>query len=218
MAKGEETAVGWPRSADALRAGLDSYGVVRILSDAAGKPGEERPYQPGDEALVDAGRAEWVVGVVHTPAAGRRLDHDAEREALPMDGVEVYPPAEPTSSARRVEARYVGHVKANTDDGVGEKLASERARWAREDSGAGEKGDAALQAELGGHAARSGPVTKHSDLPSDQPAPVEVADGSDSRDRTSRSGTGTEKSEPAKSEPAKTAPTKATSGTKVDNK
>lgn len=172
MAKADESAVGWPRSADALRSGLDSYGVTRVLSDAAGKPGEERPYEPGDEALVEAGRAEWVVAPVHTPAAGRRLDHDAEREAMPMDGVEVYPPAEPTSSDRRVESRVVGHVEANSDSGVGENLAAERARWAREDSGAGEKGDAALQAELGGHAARSGPVTAKSDLPSDKPAEV----------------------------------------------
>lgn len=165
------------RAADVLRdSDRDSVGVIRVLSDTVGKPATEREYEAGDEALVEAGRAEWVVAPVHLPSAGRRLDHDAEREATPRDGVEVYPPAEPTTGDRRAESRYVGHVEAASDEGVATKLAEKRQELAREDAGPGEKGDAALQAELGGHAARSGPVTAQSDLPADKPvesAPVE---------------------------------------------
>jgi hypothetical protein len=134
-----------------------SVGVVRVLSGSVGSPAEEREYEPGDEALVEAGRAEWVVAPVHLPEAGRRLDHDAEREALPLDGVEVYPPAEPTSPQRRAEARVEGSVDAHTADGLAEQLAARRAELVRGD--ANDEGDAKLQAALGGTSARSGPVT-----------------------------------------------------------
>lgn len=137
----------------------DSYGIVRILSDSAGRAGEEREYEPGDEALVESGRAEWVTAPVHLPSSGRRLDHDAEREQTPQDGVEVYPPAEPTTPQRRSEARIEGFVDAHSDEGLGEKLATARADIARDNTGAGDKGDAKTQAALGGLAARSGPVT-----------------------------------------------------------
>jgi hypothetical protein len=150
-----------------------SYGVVRILSDSAGSPGEEREYQTGDEALVEAGQAEWVVAPVHLPAAGRRLDTDAEREPAPADGVEAYPPAEPTDAARRVQARVEGAVGAQVDEGLGEKLTARRREVARRGSDTG--GDAKLQAELGGRGARSGPVTAQSDLPVDQPTPADRA-------------------------------------------
>jgi hypothetical protein len=144
----------------------DSVGVVRILADSAGKTGEEREYAPGDEALVEAGQAEWVVAPVHLPSAGRRLDHDAEREPAPLSGVEVYPPAEPTTADRRAEARREGSVAAHSDEGFGEKLASRRAEVAR-DTASGD-GDAARQAALGGLGARSGPATATSDLAADK--------------------------------------------------
>jgi hypothetical protein len=75
-----------------------SVGVVRILSADAGKPGSEREYRSGDEALVEAGKAEWVVAPVHSVAAGKRLDGDAERDVDP-------PPAEsaPASPAAATE-------------------------------------------------------------------------------------------------------------------
>lgn len=146
----------------------DSYGVVRVLSDSAGTPGEEREYEPGDEALVDSGRAEWVIAPVHLPSAGRRLDSTpgaAEKEPTPLDGVEVYPPAEPTTPQRRSEARKEGYVEAHSDEGVAEKVASKRAEIARENTGGGtDKGDAKLQASLGGLSARSGPVSVPNDL------------------------------------------------------
>lgn len=149
----------------------NSAGVVRILADSAGTPGEEREYEPGDEALVEAGLAVWVVAPVHLPAAGRRLDTDAEREPAPLDGVEAYPPAEPTTVARRSKARAEGVVDAQVDEGAGEKLAARRREVAR--GVAGTEGDASLQAELGGRAARSGPVTARSDLAADQPTEAE---------------------------------------------
>lgn len=158
------------RAADVLTdTDRNSVGVVRVYSEDYGKPGSEREYEPGDEALVEAGKAEWVVAPVHLPAAGRRLDHDAEREASPTDGIEVYPPAEPTTGDRRSEARWVGHVKADSDHGLAQKLAGQRADLTRKATGPGGKGDAALQAELGGHGARSGPVSADSDLPVDAP-------------------------------------------------
>jgi hypothetical protein len=149
----------------------NSYGVVRILADAAGTPGEEREYQAGDEAIVEAGQAEWVVAPVHLPAAGRRLDTDAEQEAAPADGVEAYPPAEPTVPGRRAQARAEGVADAHVDEGLADKLASRRREAARSSS----DGDARLQAELGGRGARSGPVTAQSDLPVDQPTPADRA-------------------------------------------
>lgn len=167
-----------------------SVGVVRILSAAAGTPGEEREYQTGDEAIVEAGQAEWVVAPVHSPAAGRRLDTDAEREQTPLGGVEVYPPAEPTTAARRSAARIDGSVEAHSDTGVGEQLAAKRAEVARD--AVPREGDVKLQAELGGRAARSGPASAQSDLPADKP--VEEAPPADS---------------PAV-KPAKAAPAKAT--------
>jgi hypothetical protein len=160
----------------------DSVGVVRVLAASAGKPGEEREYVPGDEALVEQGVAEWVVAPVHLPSAGRRLDHDAEREATPLAGVEAYPPAEPTTAARRGEARHVGHVKAHSAEGLSEKLAAKRVEVAR---GLADESDAALQAELGGLGARSGPVTAHSDLGADKALrdlAVGRADGADGAD------------------------------------
>jgi hypothetical protein len=143
----------------------DSYGVVRILADSAGTPGEEREYKTGDEALVEHGAAEWVVAPVHLPSAGRRLDADAEREPMPRSGVEAYPPAEPTTAARRAEARREGFVKAHVDEGVGEKLAARRAEVGRDMA---DRGDADRQAALGSLGARSGPVTAVSDLPADK--------------------------------------------------
>lgn len=148
----------------------NSYGVVRVLASAAGTPGEEREYQTGDEALVEAGQAEWVVAPVHLPAAGRRLDTDAEHEPAPRDGVEAYPPAEPTTPQRRSQARADGSVKADVDEGLGERLTAKRREAARAASG---DGDAKQQAELGGRRARSGPVTAQSDLSADQPAQTE---------------------------------------------
>lgn len=160
------------RATDVLRdSDRDSVGVVRILSDSAGTPGDEREYETGDEALVEAGRAEWVVAPVHLPSAGRRLDTDAEREALPADGAEAYPPAEPTTAARRSEARREGVVDAHSDEGLGERLVKARADVAR--ASASKEGDARTQAKLGGFGARSGPATAQSDLPADQPTPAD---------------------------------------------
>lgn len=153
----------------------NSVGVVRILSDSAGTPGEEREYQTGDEALVEAGRAEWVVAPVHSPASGRRLDIDAEREQTPAGGVEVYPPAEPTTPQRRSEARKEGSVEAYTDEGVGEKIAAKRAEVARDSGDTADGDDVKRQAALGGRQARSGPVTAQSDLAADQPLAEESA-------------------------------------------
>jgi hypothetical protein len=151
------------RATDVIRdSDRDSVGVVRILSGSAGTPGEEREYQAGDEALVEAGQAEWVVAPVHSPAAGRRLDTDAEREQTPRDGIEVYPPAEPTTASRRSQARVEGYVDAHSDTGVGEKLAAARAETAR--NATASDGDAKTQAALGGLSARSGPVTAPGDL------------------------------------------------------
>lgn len=144
----------------------DSVGVVRILNSSAGKPGEEREYKAGDEALVEHGLAEWVVAPVHLPSAGRRLDHDAESEPTPLDGAEAYPPAEPTTGARRAHARDKGWVDAHTDGGFAEKLGAARTKAAR--SAADSDGDAKLAAELGGLGARSGPVTARSELPADR--------------------------------------------------
>lgn len=159
------------RATDVLRdTDRDSVGVVRVLSKSAGTPGEEREYESGDEALVESGQAEWVVAPVHLPSAGRRLDHDAEREALPLDGAEVYPPAEPTSGDRRAKARNVGWVEANSADGLTADLAKARVDADKKYADSTE-GDAKLQAELGGRAARSGPVTAHSDLKADEPVP-----------------------------------------------
>lgn len=152
--------------AEVLReGGRDSYGVVRILAASAGKPGDEREYKSGDEVLVEHGMAEWVIAPVHLPSAGRRLDGDAEREQTPQSGVEVFPPAEPTTAARRAEARQVGHVAAHADEGLAGKLASARLDAVRDLAG---RGDAARQAELGGMGARSGPITSLSDLPADK--------------------------------------------------
>lgn len=157
-----------------LTSDRDSVGVVRILSDSAGTPGEEREYQAGDEALVEASRAEWVVAPVHLPSAGRRLDGDAEREQTPADGVEAYPPAEPTSPQRRGQARKEGTVEAHSDAGVAEKLAAARVKAAREETST--DGDAKQQAELGGMNARSGPVTAPGDLTPAKLAPGSAAD------------------------------------------
>jgi hypothetical protein len=156
------------RGSDVLRdGGRDSFGVVRILSADAGQPGEEREYEVGDEALVEYGLAEWVVAPVHLPSAGRRLDHDAQREPTPLGGVEAYPPAGPTSAARRTEAREKGYVEAHIHEGLGEKLASRRMEVARslaERDGA----DVRTQAALGSLSARSGPVGARSDLAADK--------------------------------------------------
>lgn len=149
--------------------GVTSLGVTRLLTGRGA--GDERAYKAGDEALVESGQAEWVVAPVHTPAAGRRLDADAERETAPLDGVETYPPAEPTVGSRRSAARKEGSVKAESDTGLGENLVKARAEAAR--GQAAVKGDAKLQASLGGRSARSGPVTSASELPADQPVPEE---------------------------------------------
>jgi hypothetical protein len=144
----------------------DSYGVVRILNSSAGSPGDERAYEVGDEALVEHGLAEWVVAPVHNPSAGRRLDHDAAREPTPLGGVEAYPPAEPTTSARRVEARQEGFVDAHVHEGLGEKLAARRVEVAR-DLAEGDGEGVRAQLALGSLSARSGPVTARSDLAAD---------------------------------------------------
>jgi hypothetical protein len=146
--------------------GRDSYGVVRILSSSAGTPGQEREYEVGDEALVEGGLAEWVVAPVHYPSAGRRFDTNAEREPTPLDGVEAYPPAEPTTAARRAKARDTGSVAAHVADGLDAKLASRRVEVAR---GLGDSGgDAKQQAGLGSLGARSGPAAARSDLAADK--------------------------------------------------
>jgi hypothetical protein len=160
------------RASDVLRdTDRDSVGVVRILRDGAGPPGDEREYQPGDEALVETGAAEWVVAPVHLPSAGRRLDGApgaAQTSATPLDGVEVYPPAEPTTFARRSEARKEGSVEAHTSD-VDEALVKVR----KDNAPASPDGDAKTQAALGGRSARSGPVTRGSDiLPDVEEAPA----------------------------------------------
>jgi hypothetical protein len=153
---------------DAFRADENrtSFGVVRILSADAGRPGEERDYEVGDEALVEHGLAEWVVAPSFSPAAGRRLNHDAGREPTPLGGVEAYPPAEPTTAARRAEAREKGFVEAHVHEGLGEKLAARRLEVARglaEEDGEGVR----TQLALGSLGARSGPATARSDLAAD---------------------------------------------------
>lgn len=151
----------------------DSYGVVRILHKNAGTVGEEREYEPGDEALVDAGQAEWVVAPVHQPSAGRRLDSipgGAEREAAPLGGIEVFPPAEPTPLQRRGEARSKGYVDAHTDEGLGERLESKRAEAARSTATGGEAEDVKTQAAAGGLGARTGPGVTAADLLGDDAA------------------------------------------------
>lgn len=167
----------------------DSVGVLRVLSADAGSPGEEREYEAGDEALVEAGLAEWVVAPVHLPSAGRRLDHDAQREPTPRGGIEAYPPAEPTTAARRAEAREKGFVKAHADEGVGEKLALKRRDVARGLGDGGDGEDAKVQAGLGGLGARSGPVTARSDLAADRQlaeAASTAGDEGDARSSESR--------------------------------
>jgi hypothetical protein len=156
------------RAADVLRdTDRVSVGVVRVLASGAGSPAEEREYEVGDEALVEAGLAEWVVAPVHSPEAGRRLDHDAEREQTPRGGVEAYPPAEPTTGARRSEAREQGYVAAHIDDGLGEKLHAKRREVVR-DTSSDESDDTKAQAGLAGLGVRSGPVTARSDLAADK--------------------------------------------------
>lgn len=140
-----------------------SIGVTRLLT---GKDaGTERDYKAGDEALVEAGTAEWVVAPVHTPSVGRRLDTDAEREATPADGVEAFPAAEPTTRERRAEARVEGVVDAASDKGIGAKLAGARA----EQVVASSDGDAKLQAQLGSRGARSGPAGTSAEVVADAP-------------------------------------------------
>lgn len=156
-----------------------SVGVVRILGSGHGTPGEEREYEVGDEALVENGLAEWVVAPVHAPEAGRRLDHDAEREATPLAGVETYPPAEPTTGERRAAARAKGSVEAHSAEGLGGDLAAKRAEVARDLATAND--DARVQAELGGLGARSGPITARSDLPADQQLAEASAAGGDAQ-------------------------------------
>jgi hypothetical protein len=165
----------------------DSFGVLRVLSSDAGTPGEEREYKPGDEALVEAGLAEWVVAPVHHPSAGRRLDHDAEREATPLGGVETYPPAEPTTHARRAESREAGFVEAHTAEGFGEELAAKRVEVARAQRATGE-GDVEEQAALGGLGARSGPVTAQSDLAADKALGASTAAVADVEGSQARAG------------------------------
>jgi hypothetical protein len=187
MANDEADRMTVVRPAEVLRdTDRDSVGVVRVLSDDAGTPGQEREYQAGDEALVEAGQAEWVVAPVHLPSAGRRLDFDAEREATPDDGVETYPPAEPTTGARRSAARAEGVVEAHSDEGLGEKMAKARATTRRRTADRG--GDAETQARLGGLGARSGPVTAQSDLPADRQL-AEAATAGDEGDDKGRSAT-----------------------------
>lgn len=159
---------------DVIRANpeVTSLGVTRVLASAAGSPGEERPYQTGDEVLVEQGVAEWVVAPVHTPAAGRRLDTDAEREPVPQAGVEAYPPAEPTTGVRRSQARAEGTVPAQADQGVAEQLAKARVQAAQQVVAGS---DAQTQAQLGTRGARSGPVSSASELPADQPPPADEA-------------------------------------------
>lgn len=165
MAKNNDVAdLATRRASDVLRdTDRDSVGVVRILADSAGTAGEVREYEAGDEALVEAGRAEWVVAPVHAPSAGRRLDTDAQREALPADGVEAFPPAD-GDPTRESEARRKGYVQAHSDEGLGERLASRRAEVARTAVRRADEGDAKTQAALGGFGARSGPVSNPGNL------------------------------------------------------
>lgn len=146
----------------------DSYGVIQLTGadTGRGEPGEEIEYEPGDEALVDAGLAAWVVAPVHLPSAGRRLDAKpggAEESAAPLGGVEVFPPAEPTTPARRSGARVEGYAEAHTDDGLGERMASRRAEVAR-GVGSPEADDVKAQAALGGLGARTGGGITAADL------------------------------------------------------
>lgn len=169
MADKNMTALSSLSTADVLRdTDRTSFGVLRVLSEQAGSPGEEREYEPGDEALVEAKLAEWVVAPVHLPAAGRRFNHDGQREPAPLGGIEAYPPAEPTTSARRTEARQKGYVDAHVDEGLGERLAAKRREVARGLADGPEGEDAKTQAGLGSLSARSGPVTARSDLAADK--------------------------------------------------
>jgi hypothetical protein len=172
------------RASDVLRdSDRTSVGLVRILSEQAGTAGEVREYEDGDEALVEAGQAVWVVAPVHSPAAGRRLDATpgaAEREALPRDGIEAYPPAD-GSVAREDKARADGYVEAHSSEGLGEKIAARRVEVAKSQRSSGE-GDAKTQAHLGGMGARSGPVSAQSDLPADKQL-AELAQASSEGDR-----------------------------------
>lgn len=147
------------RAADVLRdTDRKSVGVVRILSDSAGTPGDVREYESGDEALVEAGQAEWIVAPVHSPEAGRRLDTDAEREPHPRGGVEGFPPAD-GDPQREAEARRKGYVDAYIDEGAGEKLAAKRAEVAKGARESGRGDDVREQLKVANLSARSGPVT-----------------------------------------------------------
>lgn len=153
----------------------DSYGVMRLtaVDTGRGELGAEVEYEPGDEALVEAGKATWVVAPVHLPSAGRRLDSTpgaAEKEATPLGGIEVFPPAEPTTPARRSEARFKGYVDAHTDEGLGEKLAAKRAEAARSTATGSDADDVKAQAAAGGLGARTGGGITAADLGVDEPA------------------------------------------------
>lgn len=206
MAKNENVAdLAQRRAADVLRdTDRDSVGLVRILSDSAGTAGDVREYEEGDEALVEAGRAEWVVAPVHLPSAGRRLDTDAGREAVPADGVEAFPPAD-GDPLRESEARRKGYVEAHTNEGLGERLAGKRAEVARTAARREDEGDAKTQAALGGFGARSGPVSNSGNL-----TPADLVEG-ESALTTSDPAAGREASgdQPAKkAAPAKSAQSK----------
>lgn len=163
------------RASDVLRdTDRDSVGLVRVLSGTDGTAGDVREYEEGDEALVEAGRAEWVVAPVHAPSSGRRLDTDQEREALPRDGIEAFPPAD-GDPLREAEARREGYVEAHTVDGLDGRLAAKRAEVAREGTRTGDDGDARTQAALGGLGARSGPITAPSDLTAEKLAGEDTA-------------------------------------------
>jgi len=197
MAKNDVADLVQRRAADVLRdTDRKSVGVVRVLSASAGTPGDVREYESGDEALVEAGQAEWVVAPVHSPEAGRRLDTDAEREQTPRGGIEAFPPAD-GDPHREAEARRKGYVQAHSDGGVGERLAAKRAEAARNADRAGDD-DVRTQAALGSLSARSGPVS---------------AEGSDLTPQglLEQSGVDTDSAPDESAKPAKATPAKATS-------
>lgn len=184
MANDDTKGLAQKRASDVLRdTDRKSVGLVRIVAESAGTPGEVREYESGDEALVEAGQAQWVVAPVHSPAAGRRLDTDAEREATPAGGIEAFPPAD-GDPFRDEEARRKGYVEAASDTGATEKLAAKRVEAAR---GAADVSDAKAQAAAGGFGARSGPADLSASKLLEQSDVETVDSGSQSGSKSARS-------------------------------
>jgi hypothetical protein len=168
---------------------LHGRGVVRVLSEAAGKPGDERDYEVGDDALIENGMAEWVVAPSNFVEDGLRLDSNSGRRAAsPLGGVEAFPVASSTDgdNSRDVHARRHGSAPAHDAGSHDRDMAAAHAKAAElvaEDS------DAERQASLGSLGARSGPVTARSDLPADK-AIAEASNAGDTpaEDKPARTG------------------------------